>query len=116
MTNETKKMGSKTPQMPVALEQLHIPCCGQIWPDLSPTLAHSVQPPTSHSMQKTPAQAVASRTLPLGPVGLHSPLLRTADEAANARLAPELLPRQYRKYNPSQLAAVNRASVYSMLW
>lgn len=44
------------------------------------------------------------------------PLLRTEEEAANARLAPKLLPQQYRKYNPSQLVAVNRASVYSMLW
>jgi hypothetical protein len=43
-------------------------------------------------------------------------LLRTADEAANARLAPKLLPQQYRKYIPSQLVAVKRASVYNMLW
>lgn len=47
---------------------------------------------------------------------LYSPLLRTADEAANARLAARLDLRQYRQYSPSQLVTVNRASVYSMLW
>jgi uncharacterized phage-associated protein len=43
-------------------------------------------------------------------------LLRTVDEAAKARLAAVLLPQQYRQYSPSQLVAVKRASVYSMLW
>lgn len=46
----------------------------------------------------------------------HPPLLRTAEEAANARLAPRLDPRQYRQYSPSQLVRVNSASVYTMLW
>lgn len=45
-----------------------------------------------------------------------APLLRVAVLAANASAAARLACRQYRQYMPSQLVAVNRASVYSMLW